>query len=116
MNENVAIPREHRFIRDLLRAEHNGAIRAISQADLAAKTGFRKRRVRQIIRDLISQFGEPIGSLYARSGGYFWISSRMETELTCKKMTDHAVSQLSRVADLKKITLPDLLGQMRMDL
>ena len=115
-NPNIVMPHDHEWIRNLLRLYHQGATKAICQADLAAETGIPGRRVRQIIKDLIEQFGCPIGSLYARVGGYFWINTSGETEVTCKKMTDHAISQLSRVAVLKKIALPDLLGQLKLEL
>jgi hypothetical protein len=115
MNENIRMPVDHEWIRNLLREYHRGAVRAICQADLAAETGIRKRRCRKIIKDLIEQFGCPIGSLYTHVGGYFWINTSGETEVTCKKMTDHAIAMLSRVAELKKIALPDLLGQLSID-
>ncbi len=111
-NENVAMPFDHQMIRNIIRGQHPGAIKAISQADLAAVSRIKKRRCRQIIKELIEQFGCPIGTLYTRVGGYYWITSKTEAAVTCMKMTDHAISQLARVAALKKITVRELLGQL----
>lgn len=116
MNENVVMPRRHGVVRDVLCTGHKGMINAVSQADLAAKLGYRPRQVRQIIKDLIEQFGQPIGSLYTRHGGYYWITSKSEAEWTCKQITDHSISGLSRVAALKGITLREFMGQIELGL
>ena len=112
MNENVAMPRMHGVVRDVLCTDHKGAVRAICQADLAAKVGLRRRMVRQIIKDLIEQFGQPIGTLYTKHGGYFWATSKTEMDISCMKISDHCISGLSRVAALKGITLREFVGQL----
>ena len=115
-NENVAMPFDHKLIRDILRGQHPGAQRAICQTDLAAVSGIPKRKVRDIIKDLIEQFGQPIGTMYGKVGGYFWIENKTEADLTCKQITDACISGLARVAALKKITLRELVGQLDLGL
>jgi len=111
-NENIQMPLDHKMICNIIRDQHQGAIASINQADLAAVSGIRKRRVRKIIKELIEQFGMPIGTLYTQAGGYFWITTKSEAEVSCKAISDHAISQLSRVAALKKTTLRKYVGQL----
>ncbi len=115
-NPNLRMPVDHEWIRNLLKMYHQGATRAICQADLAAETGINKRRVRSIIKELIEQFGEPIGTLYTSVGGYYWITSKGESDVTCKSITDHCISGLARVAALKGITLREYVGQLELGL
>lgn len=116
MNENVAMPFDHVMIRDILKGQHLGTMQSICQEDLAAVSGIRKRRVRKIIKELIEQFGCPIGTLYTSVGGYFWIMTKDEADLTCMKMEDHGKSILSRVAALKGLTLREYVGQLDLGL
>lgn len=86
---------------------HNG----VTAEALAAALGVPKRHVRTLITELrldgIAVCGHP-------KTGYFIAATDDDVEATCKFLRSRAMHSLTLESRLRKITLPDLLGQMRL--
>ncbi len=72
-----------------------------------------ERRIRQIIKHLQSQHGERIGSC---GKGYFMTQTAEELEKVCAYYDGYALSSLHVSARLRRMALPELLGQMKLRL
>jgi len=92
---------------------HKGKQNSVSRMELSLLTGLDDRTIRQAIKDLIEEHGQPIGSNYA--GGYYMIADREELKKTYETLRGHALSILKRAAKLRKISLPELLGQLTLE-
>lgn len=74
------------------------------------------RRLRKIVTELRHD-GVPICSSPGRSGGgYYLASAGSELAEFCEKLRKQALRKLSMEAKIRKITLPELIGQLRLDL
>ena len=74
------------------------------------------RMMRQIITEL-RDGGNPICSTPAQSGGGYYLSSAgSELKDYCVQQRKRALKILTREAVLRKITVPELLGQIQMEL
>jgi len=72
--------------------------------------------LRSIITDLRRE-GVPImSSQSARDGGYWIAAAGSELDAYCKRLKQHALKKLVQVANLKKMALPDLMGQIRLEM
>lgn len=71
-----------------------------------------KRHVRELIHDLRLE-GHHICA-HPAHGGYFIAQSADELNETCKFLTDRALTTLRQVAAMKRVSLPDLYGQMNL--
>jgi len=72
----------------------------------------REREVRRIVKHLVEVHGIPIASC---SAGYYVPVTAEETERACRQYHRAAMSHLKREARLRRVSLPDLLGQMRLE-
>ena len=74
----------------------------------------------KLIRKLITEMrreGQPVMSdTSASHGGYWMASSSSEINAWCDRSKARALSILSRLASVKKISLPEFLGQMQLEL
>lgn len=70
------------------------------------------RPLRYLIRDL-RKGGAPIGSC---SQGYYLLRSDTELADYCRRVERNALGRLMLVSKIKKISLPQLLGQMQLNL
>lgn len=96
--------------------EHRGRQAAIGKAELAQQTGLCERRVRQLIKHLIEEHREPIGSCSGPPAGYFWIDSPAELDLAMHELRTRIIEMAKRMAHLKQNSLADVLGQLAMEL
>jgi hypothetical protein len=69
------------------------------------------RKVRQIVTDLRME-GNHICAHPAH--GYFMAATPEELQDTCKFLYERAMSSLSQISRMKKISLPDLRGQLHL--
>jgi hypothetical protein len=99
---------------------HQGRENAISRASLVEAINIARplfpvgeREIRRMIKHLQSQHGEGIGSCVR---GYFMTQTAEELEKVCAYYDGYALSQLHTSARLRKMALPDLLGQMKLKL
>lgn len=98
---------------------HNGRAHAIHAADLVAEiTGSRagieagKRRLRQVI-EALRRDGHHVCGL--PTSGYYMAMSEAELNLTCAYLYSRSMTTLAQVAAMKRVSLPDLRGQLRLD-
>lgn len=89
---------------------HIGAAKGISAQALADLAGCNKRQVRSLVTELrmagTAVCGHP-------STGYFIAENDAELEQTLRYLRDRAMTSLILESKLRKMALPDLLGQLR---
>ena len=74
------------------------------------------RRLRTLITAL-RQKGIPIGSTAAKNGGgYYLVRDGSELDSYCGRLRRAALNKLAMEARLRKISMPELLGQMQMNM
>jgi hypothetical protein len=75
------------------------------------------RRLRKLITELRREDGLPICSLPANSGGgYYYASAGSELAEFCETLRRRALKILAMEAKIRKISLAELVGQLRLDL
>jgi hypothetical protein len=74
------------------------------------------RRIRKLIEEL-RQDGVGICSIVSKEGGGYFISSGgSEMNDYCKKLRSRALKLLAKEAKLRKMTMPELVGQVQLAL
>lgn len=95
----------------VLSASHIGQSKSIGGAALAARLDVTVRTIRALVRglreDAVAVCGSP-------ETGYFIAETSEELEGTCKLLETHGIHQLEVAARMRKTTLPELLGQMKL--
>ncbi len=100
---------------------HIGEANAISMPELY-KAVFEKeytnkisdtRPIRYVIRSLRAE-GLPICSTMSGTGGYYLASAGSELQEFVRRMEKRAIRSLAIICKIKKISLPDYLGQLRL--
>ncbi|MGA0610535.1 HTH domain-containing protein [Caldimonas sp. KR1-144] len=95
-----------------LLSEHQGRNRGIAARDLAVKAGLSPRQVRKRISALrdegIAICGKP-------ATGYFVPVTPDELEESCEFLEHRALHSLRLLSRMKKVALPELLGQLRLN-
>jgi len=99
---------------------HVGGSRSIGMGELYEKVFMETyahrindtRRLRTIVTEL-RRDGVPIVSVSASSGGgYFLASAGSELAGYCRRLRNQALKKLAMEAKLRKMTLPELMGQL----
>lgn len=90
-----------------------GATCGITASKLAMLLGCNERTLREAITALRME-GQPICG--HPNSGYFMAGSAADISSTCAFLRSRAMTSLKQEARLRKIALPDLLGQMRIEL
>lgn len=102
--------KDHNDLMSVL-TQHIGAKNGVTASALAAKLEISERNVRQHISTLrdegIAVCGHP-------STGYFVAANRDEIEATCRFLRNRAMHSLHLEARLRQVTLPELIGQMKL--
>jgi biotin operon repressor len=90
---------------------HQGRGRGIKAKDLARTAGVTEREVRHQVsalrEDGVAVCGHP-------TEGYYIAASAEELEATCEYLRTRAMHSLRIEARLRRISLPDLLGQLHL--
>jgi len=74
------------------------------------------RRLRMVITALRRK-GIPIGSTSAKNGGgYYLVRAGSELDAYCRRLREAALNKLWMEARLRKISMPELLGQMQLNM
>ena len=95
---------------------HRGLAAAIPMPRLASLVGLETRQVQQIVHRLRVNHGEAIGSTAARGrNGYYMLATVDEMDGFRREQRRKALGTLLAVARAVNATLPDLLGQLRME-
>lgn len=94
-------------------AAHGAHIRElVREITGEASTPGAERRVRQLIERLRRDEGSHICA--TPRYGYFLATRPDELDATCRFLFDRAMASLSQVAAMKRVSLPDLRGQLRL--
>lgn len=73
------------------------------------------RGIAASVRELVMRHRLPIGSTRGSPAGYYWIRSREELDGACAMYHETAMELLRREAALKRITVDELLGQLKLE-
>ncbi|MGC4076259.1 MAG: HTH domain-containing protein [Rubrivivax sp.] len=108
------MPREQLAARLLARLaqRHIGKSRGITAEQLAHEMGISERVLRSLVSDLRAE-GTAISA--TPETGYFIAETPDELEESCQFLRSRALHSLRIEAQLRRIPLPDLLGQLRLE-
>ena len=107
----------------ILRA-HRGRARAISARHLAIQAGLggialynraSPRKVQHIVHRLRIEHGVPIASAAGRPCGYYLVETAAEVEAFVREQRRKALGTLAAIAAVKRVALPELLGQLAIE-
>lgn len=119
MNETLALPLERsegeRRIMEILR-ECRGRRFAVGKSQLALRTGIHERTVRELIKHLIEEHGEPIGSTSGEPHGYYLISSAEEQAHAEQELRGRIIELARRLGCLQRNQPAEVLGQILLGL
>ena len=90
---------------------HIGKANAIGGEDLARLIGVDPRKLRYMT---VSVIEEGIALCSHPANGYWIAENAAELEATCQFHRSRALHELAKEAKLRKLTLPDLLGQLHL--
>jgi hypothetical protein len=68
------------------------------------------------VKGLIEQHGAPIASTPHPPAGYYLPETLAEIRETLESLKGRALSILTRMARLRRMTLPELVGQLQMEI
>ncbi len=106
------MPPQHEVILKLISA-HDQA-KPVLNRELKEQTGYHERRIRQIVRDLVYLYHQPIGSSTGK--GYYWITRPEEIEDNYRRLRKRGIKILQRAAAMKGVALSKLLKQAELEL
>jgi hypothetical protein len=109
------MPDEHYRVLGILR-HCKGRSAAVGNRELARLAKLPERRVRHIVKDLIEQFGESIGTAYGNEGGHFIIATDKERKQAVGALLNHAASTFRRAHKLDRTAARETLGQLDLEL
>lgn len=94
-----------------LLAQHQGADRGVSAVDLARRLGVPPRALRSLISVLRA---DGIAICSSPATGYFMAVTPEELQESCAFLEHRALHSLRLLSRMKKVSLPNLLGQLRL--
>jgi biotin operon repressor len=109
----VGISDDEILVYSTLLDNHIGRRRAVCVPSLASALGFRERELQHLIRSLRMQ-GARIASTAARPAGYYIPETVEEAEEYKREQYSKALATLESTAAVLRVNLPDLLGQLRL--
>jgi len=127
MRKGMMTPEEHREFKARLMLEmsqHVGATNIVGMGELFEKVFDRtwNHRINDTrpLRNLITELryeGVPIVSKTSSTGGgYYLASAGSELKKYCDRRKEQALKILAQVAAVKKISMPELMGQMALEI
>jgi predicted DNA-binding transcriptional regulator YafY len=93
---------------------HQGRAKAIKVPRLADDLGIRDRELQHIVRSL-RMHGARIASTSSRPAGYYIPETVEEAEEYKREQYSKALSTLQSTAAVLRVNLPELLGQLRIE-
>ena len=93
-------------------AFHQGRDRGISAEHLAKVAGVPERRLRALISELREEGTAICGT---PETGYFMATSADELDESCRFLRHRAMRSLQLEARMRKISLPELVGQLKLN-
>jgi hypothetical protein len=114
IRDGDSLTREEQSVLKVL-SSHAGRKNAIKAPVLAQAAGITPRQLRAVIEHLIEYHHARIGSTTQAPYGYFIIETAEDAEHACEQLRHRAMACLRRMAMLKKISMRELMGQLRLD-
>lgn len=102
-----------RALRDCVGAAHGLTARALVLQITGRRSGAGERRLRQIVETL-RLAGHPVCG--HPSHGYYMAANADELAQTCQFLVSRSMTSLQQVRAMKRVTLPDLLGQLALSI
>jgi biotin operon repressor len=93
-------------------ARHQGREKGISAQRLAALLAVPQRRLRKLVSELRE---EGIAICGTPATGYYMAVTPEELQETCSFLEHRALHSLRRLSQMKKVSLPTLLGQLMLN-
>lgn len=108
------LPREQLAARLLARLaeQHTGKARGVSAEQLAHDLGITERTLRALV-SMLRETGTAISA--TPETGYYIAETAAELEESCEFLRSRALHSLRIEAQLRRIPLPDLLGQLHLE-
>lgn len=108
-------PARESLVMALLRG-HKGMAEAIPMSRVGEMLDLSTRDVQDSIKHLIEAHGEPIGSATGCPHGYYLIATAEEQARAEQQLKNRAMSCLIRLARLRKTSLENIFGQIKLEL
>jgi hypothetical protein len=89
---------------------------AIQGCDVVPSARYEETRLVRSIIEQLRREGHPICHHNGRGGGYFWAANEAELEETAAWFRKRAMSAFRQEANLKRISLSELVEQLRLDI
>jgi biotin operon repressor len=106
----MGMPKHDRLLA-VLSKDHIGRDKAVNGESLATQMGCKVRTIRTLVLKLrenaVAVCGRP-------ETGYYIAETAEEVDATCRLLEAHGLHQLTVAARMRKTTLPELLGQMKL--
>lgn len=106
------LPTKSDLLASLAQNGNHGAARGVTARRLCARLNCQERHVRTLITELredgVAVCGTP-------RDGYYIAAVASELEDTCKFLRGRAMKSLQLEARLRRVPLPELLGQLRLE-
>ncbi|MCS6290380.1 MAG: hypothetical protein H8K10_15600 [Nitrospira sp.] len=119
MTDTMTLPldrsQQERKVMTLL-TERQGRQAAIGKSELAKITGMPEREVRRVIKHLIEEHGEPIGSTSGEPHGYYLICTADEQAHAENELRHRIIELARRLGCLKRNQPAEVLGQIVLEL
>lgn len=103
-------PNKDALLASLTAHGHVGASRGITARHLAGRLDCPERHVRKLVSELRE---EGIAVCGLPRTGYYIAATAEEVEDTCRFLRERALHSLTLESRLRKVPLPELLGQLR---
>jgi hypothetical protein len=113
-SESKLAPEERR-VYDVVKF-HLGRARAIKADELAALLDMTTRAVGDIMKSLSETHCLAIAAAVTKPYGYYLVDTAAELENYCGQLHSRALSQLRRESILRRVPMPELLGQLRSEI
>ncbi len=114
LDMNLDLDRDEQAVMKILR-KHRGRESAVKVNRIVQLTGINERQVRDIVKHLIHEHRVPVGSSTKKPYGYYWIETADEAFENYEALRRRGISVLARAAKVKGVTLPELLGQLKLE-
>ncbi len=88
--------------------------KAVKNSTLVKLTGYHEREVRELVRELVMIYQQPIGS--STSEGYWWISNPTDAAEIYDRLRGRAMKILQRAAAIRGIGMDQVVQQLELDL
>lgn len=109
MSEQPGLPQPGDLLHHLIEERHIGAARGVTAARLAGRLDCPERHIRELVTQLRMDGTAICG---VPRSGYYIAATADELEETCAFLRSRAMRSLVLESRLRRIPLPDLLGQL----